>query len=227
MTQTKWSPGLPWTGEQVIPELMAGDARELQAHMSRYVFALRWASEQATRPDVPPTKVILDVACGVGFGTHILSSVAFDAAGVDRSPECIEYARAVYSTPRTHFLEGDAGHLEDLFVGGQCFDAVASFETVEHLEDPEAFLKGIHDLLVPGGYLIISAPHGSASKFHVSREGQQHGNYTRDELWELVAGAFSREHMEYWCQDDRTNFYRGVEIRQCPARTHIVVAMKQ
>lgn len=228
MTETVWHPNLKWTGEQVIPELMCGDPRELQAHMSRYIFALRWCTGQATRPDVPPTKRVLDVACGCGFGTHILSSVALEAYGVDSSPECLEYADVVYATPRTHFLLGDAERLEDLPVPGThlCVDTVASFETVEHLKNPEAFLRGVYHLLVPGGYLVISAPHGSTSKYHVPREGQPHGNYTRDELWELVASVFPGEHMEYWCQDERINFYRDVEVKQCPIRTHIVVARK-
>jgi len=225
-TRTQWSPNLEWTGEQVIPELMCGDARELQAHMSRYVFALRWCSEQATRPDVPPTKRVLDAACGCGFGTYILSSVAKEAFGVDLSLNCVNYARAVYSTPRTFYFTGDVTRLDAILSAGDFFDTCVSFETVEHLKEPEAFLQGVYRLLVPGGHLAISAPHGSSSCFHVPREGQPHGNYTRAQLWELVAKVFPRKGMEYWCQDERTNFYRE-EQTACPIRTHIVVACKE
>ncbi|MBI4372786.1 MAG: methyltransferase domain-containing protein [Candidatus Omnitrophica bacterium] len=38
------------------------------------------------------------------------------------------------------------------------YDVVTSFETIEHLENPEGFLKTLHQALKPGGELIISAP---------------------------------------------------------------------
>ncbi len=224
--ETSWSPGLPWTGEQVIPELMAGDARELQAHTARYVFALRYCTEQATRPDVPPTKIVLDAACGAGFGTAMLSWVANKAYGIDLSEEVIQYAANIYKTPRVEFHVGDALYLDALFEL-EFFDTIVSFETIEHVGDPVGLLESFHWALKPGGTLVVSAPHGSTSLFHVPRAGQLYGNYTRDELWKLLAGTFPWELMEYWCQDDRTNFYRDIEIKQCPIRTHIVVARKQ
>jgi len=221
--RTQWHPSLEWTGERVIPEMMVGDARELQAHTSRYVFALQFCSPQAARPDVPPTTCVLDAACGVGYGTNILSWLAKEAHGVDISRECVEYANAVYSTPRTHFWVGDALQVAEMFGAGY-FDAVISFETIEHVKDPLELLMAFRKVLKPGGYLVVSAPHGSTSCFHVPREGQLHGNYTQEELTGVVGSVFP--HWEYHCQNERLNFYPH-ELLDCPIRTHFVIAQKE
>jgi 2-polyprenyl-3-methyl-5-hydroxy-6-metoxy-1,4-benzoquinol methylase len=143
---------------------------------------------------------------------------------VDSNPKVVEYARAVYSTPRTTFLYEDVLKLGQL-LAPDFFDTIVSFETVEHVDDPGGLLSVFHSLLRPEGYLVMSAPHGSTSKFHVPRPGQPHGNYTREQLYGLVAQVFPEEGIEYWCQDERTNFYREEQVG-CPIRTHIVVARK-
>ncbi len=38
------------------------------------------------------------------------------------------------------------------------FDVVVSFETKEHLLQPNKFLQRIHNLLAPEGYLLLSVP---------------------------------------------------------------------
>ena len=38
------------------------------------------------------------------------------------------------------------------------FDAVVSFETIEHLIHPEVFLQELHSILKLGGMLIVSTP---------------------------------------------------------------------
>jgi len=103
---------------------------------------------------------VLDAACGLGYGTAILraGTLAASVTGVDAAKSAITYARACYdgSSAPVKFqqltLPKLAGWADD------SVDLVVSFETVEHLKDPKAFLAEIHRVLTPGGRFICSVP---------------------------------------------------------------------
>lgn len=137
--------------ERLIPDqLMAGEITGLTTlalHLERYTFAAQHAK---------PGR-ILDIACGVGYGTRML----FDEIphpcqvfGVDCSPDSIEYARQRYAREGITFLVADAMTYHD----PEPFDTIVSLETIEHLAHPTAFISQITSLLRPGGILIASAP---------------------------------------------------------------------
>jgi SAM-dependent methyltransferase len=137
--------------ERLVPDaLEAGDvtgAEALRIGAERYAFAARYA--RAGR--------ILDLACGVGYGTRILADRADPGAtllGVDVSEAAIAHAREHYAGERVAFETGDAMALRD--PGG--FDAIVSIETVEHLPDPTGFVARLVGLLRPGGVLVASVP---------------------------------------------------------------------
>ena len=55
-------------------------------HIHRYKFALNYVK----------SKKILDIACGEGYGSNILSSEAEKVLGIDISSESINYAKNKY-----------------------------------------------------------------------------------------------------------------------------------
>ena len=196
---------MKFTGEQVIPEEMGFDPRELQAHLARYVWALGFCQG----------KKVLDAACGVGYGTMLLSWVAKSAWGMDLKKECIEYAEKKYQTPRTLFTVGDvlSGFATSFF------DVVVSFETIEHLDLPGRFLHNVYEALVHGGIAIISAPENSGSKWHVQ-------DYTKEQLRDLLATVFKMDDARYFVQGPRLEIVEnGVPIWEHP--THIFVVRKE
>jgi 2-polyprenyl-3-methyl-5-hydroxy-6-metoxy-1,4-benzoquinol methylase len=196
--------GMSFTGEQVIPEEMGFDPRELQAHLARYVWALEFCQG----------KNVLDAACGVGYGTMILSWVAKKVWGMDLSWECIEYARQRYLTPRAAFVQSDV--LKPL--GLHYYDVVVSFETVEHLDLPGKFLHNVYEALKPGGILIVSAPENSGSKFHAQ-------DYTREQLRVLLATVFNMETTRYFTQGPRMEIVEDEDpLWEHP--THIFIVKK-
>ena len=142
-----------FTGERVVPGVM-DDARDLQAHLARYVWAMH---PFCTHKDV------LDVACGAGYGTQILSWAAKTAWGIDIEPEAVEYANKMYSTENTSFYYGNAYNIPAI---SKMFDVVVSFETIEHLQEPEKFVSEVYRVLKPGGLFIVSAPAHSGSIYH-------------------------------------------------------------
>src|SRR6185369_7080809 len=119
----------------------------LDLHLARYRFAKRHIQ--------PGT--LLDIACGVGYGTAILVSSndqIVRATGVDISEEAVGYAREHYGGSRTQFVHADAL----TFCDGAPFDNIVSLETIEHVPKPGEFLLHLAGLLKPGGILIGSVP---------------------------------------------------------------------
>jgi SAM-dependent methyltransferase len=162
-------------------------------HFARYHFARNFLS---------PGKKVLDCACGIGYGAAILGQSGANVLGVDVSSEAIAIAVTKYSTPNVSFLRGD---IENLQLDMNVFDAIVSIETFEHLdrEVANSWLLHIDDLLVPGGVLILSSPmlrfkDGQpyiTNPYHINEK-------TRDEITEMIEGAFPRYVVHYYHQQE-------------------------
>ena len=106
---------------------------------------------------VKPGMKIMDVACGSGFGTHLLSQQADFALGVDYLEEYIVKARERFPEDEgLRFLTGDAQTF--IFGRGEEFDMIFSFHTLEHVPDDRAMLRALHGNLKPGGCLVTEVP---------------------------------------------------------------------
>jgi SAM-dependent methyltransferase len=137
--------------ERLVPdELQPGDAtgeEALRISLERYGFAARYVR----------TGRLLDIACGVGYGTRFLTDRTKHvtaALGVELSAAAVDYANDRYANDRTAFLACDAMQFED----AEGFDTIVSIETIEHLPDPEGFVERLVGLLRPGGHLVGSVP---------------------------------------------------------------------
>ena len=139
------------TLERVVPDEMEDEGATgratLQLHLERYRFAALHG-----RPGR-----ILDIACGVGYGSSILADQIEGGAqviGVDCSADAVDYANRRYGSPNVRFVQGDATQFHD----EQGFDTIVSLETVEHLADPGPFMTHLVSLLKPNGILAASVP---------------------------------------------------------------------
>lgn len=132
-------------------DMLRETGRRSDAHLYRYELAAQW---------VRPGDRVLDAACGLGYGSHLLASLtqASRVIGVDLSASAVEYGTAMFASGdgRVSFRPGDAQDLS--WLPDHSFDLVVSFETLEHLPEPGAFLAEIKRVLRPGGRIITSVP---------------------------------------------------------------------
>ena len=135
----------------------------------------------------------LDVGCGTGYRLE-RARESFDAWGIDASPIALEMCRE-------RGLERVAlGSAEDLTgVGGERFDVAGLFDVIEHLDDDAAALRNVHDVLVPGGVVVVTVP---AYMFMWSAHdvvNQHRRRYVRGQLGRVLAGAgFRVEKLTYF-----------------------------
>lgn len=171
---------LTFTGERFMPEVAGQIAFE---HLHRYHFAAKYCAG----------KQVLDVACGEGYGSHILSHAAASVAGVDISANAVAHATACYGTQKLTFIEASAALLP---LADDSVDVVVSFETIEHHDQHEQMLAEIRRVLRPGGLMIISSPNkqhysidpGYSNPYHVKE-------LYRHELIELIGRYFPQQQL--------------------------------
>jgi len=136
------------------------DKRRRVFHVDRYDFAVKYL--KGMNKD---NLMILDVACGTGYGSDIMKILNPKLIiGVDIDPETIQYASKKYGSERCVFKTANATDMKDF--RNETFDAVISFETIEHLEEPITFLENINRLLKNKGILIISTPNKWGLSLH-------------------------------------------------------------
>jgi ubiquinone/menaquinone biosynthesis C-methylase UbiE len=164
------------TGERLIPELHKGSFVHGE-HVARYQALL----------DIVKGKTVLDIACGSGFGSKILSGSAKSVIGVDVSKPAVEYAKSKYPARNIEYKVGDATEIP---IDDQTIDVVASFETIEHIKDYRKFLREIKRVMKPDGLLVVSTPNDL--EFSEGNQFHEH-EFTRDELLKLVGGFFSNK----------------------------------
>ena len=133
-----------------VPErIVPGDVerQSLAEHSARY----KWAAPRLRGR-------ILDLGCGVGYGGQILLSAngaIREVVGLDMSPDALEFARQTYANEELRFVQGDACCLP---FADNSFDAVVSFEAIEHVKEPVALLKEVRRVLKPRGTFLVSTP---------------------------------------------------------------------
>lgn len=105
-------------------------------------------------------KTVLDIACGEGLGSFILATSAKKVVGADYDKKVIKDNLKRYKKDNLSFVTENAEKLNL----NQNFDAIVSFETIEHLNKPKKFLEGSFKTLKKKGLLIISTPNGQFKK---------------------------------------------------------------
>ena len=134
-------PPLQLTGERTLP-----DVPEENYWFRRHLVVYRWIASRVGG------RRVVDLACGEGYGSAELARTAASVVGVDANPDAFEHARLKYSGPKLSFER----NMIELWDGD--VDCVVFLQTIEHVQDPDAVLARIRDLVGPGGVAYVSTP---------------------------------------------------------------------
>jgi SAM-dependent methyltransferase len=168
------SKSLEFTGERFTPECV----REIwYEHFHRYAFAA----------DLVGGLKVLDAACGEGYGSALLATVADSVTGVDVSAGAIEHAKARYTAETLEFRVSDCLSLP---FGDDEFDCVVSFETLEHLEDHDGLMTEFRRVLKPAGFLLLSSPDKAIYTDLQQHENEFHLRELYRDEFEALLGRF-------------------------------------
>lgn len=168
-----------------------------QRHRAAYLHAL----------ELVDGATVLEVGCGDGYGSHILSGKAKHLTAVDRSTEIIRIAPEEYGASNIEFKVMEVPPLT--FPAGS-FEVAVAFQFIEHLAEPASFLHEIRNVLTDGGTLLLTTP----NKAETIVENPYHlREFTADELLALVSSVFddvcvmgvfgSERFHEYWKANKR------------------------
>jgi SAM-dependent methyltransferase len=137
-------PGVPplhLTGERTLP-----DVPEENYWYRRHLAVYEWIAERAHG------RRVVDLACGEGYGSAVLGRTAASVVGVDANPEAFDHARRKYTGGNVSFerdmIETWSGDV----------DCVVFLQTIEHVQDPDAVLERLRDVVGPHGVVYVSTP---------------------------------------------------------------------
>jgi len=159
--------GMNYGERQVAPTLDGIRAD----HVARY----RWAATH-----LPPGQTVIDIGCGVGYGSKILADEGFDVHAYDKENEAHDYACANYNAPNIWRYVADVSQA----IPFADADAAVAFEIIEHLANPHPLLRHLAEL-VPT--LLASVPNETV--FPYANHAFHHRHYTRAQFEELLSNC--------------------------------------
>lgn len=135
-----------------------------------------------------PEDRVLDIACGYGFGSAMLANKVGEVIGADLDAETLAIVAEKYKQQSN--LTFQAANGLSMPFEDNSFDAIVSFETIEHL-DADGFLKEVQRVLQPGGRFIMSTPQNALG--HVPINPHHLIEYSLEQIKAKVASYLSLE----------------------------------
>ena len=116
----------------------------------------------------PSGAKIIDIGCGAGKMTRLLTEMGGEVIGIDPGARQLERARAVATVGDETFIEGIA---ENLPFEDQSIDIAFFFNSFHHVpkEGFEAAIIEAQRVLKPGGKLYFAEPIADGPQFELSR----------------------------------------------------------
>lgn len=109
----------------------------------------------------PGPGAVLDVGCGRGDLLELYKARGWRAVGTQVSRTAAEAARS------RRGVDVLLGELPELGLKSADFDVVTFLHVLEHLDRPAQYLLAAHDLLKPGGILVIEVPNCESFGFRL------------------------------------------------------------
>ena len=95
---------------------------------------------------------LLEIGCGHGFFLEAAKKSKFTAIGIDISKYAVKYAQ------KTTKVDARVMDLHKATFKKNTFAVVAAFQLIEHVQNPVTFLAAAHQLMKPGGTILLATP---------------------------------------------------------------------
>lgn len=121
--------------------------------LGRYLFSLKFIKD----------KSVLDTACGLGWGSYLISDYPRDLTSIDIDDKSLNFAIKHWESNKIKFKKRSILELSKL---NKTFDVVLSYEVIEHLNyyDGEIYIKEVSKVLNSKGIFILSSYFPDAEK---------------------------------------------------------------
>jgi len=132
--------------------------------------------------------VALDIGCSNGFWVSCMEDKGFDSYGIDVSKIAIDYAKSLMQLDQV--AVGNINKMPKKFP--KKYDLITAFEIVEHLKEPNDFIKKVYSMLKPGGIFMMSTPNRDRLYFKIGFKntkkhmGHEHGDYPPEHLQRMT-----------------------------------------
>ena len=140
--------------ERISPEIIQNQPDMeliLLTHLKSYAL-----TEEFTRD-----KTVLDLGCGEGYGSQVMARWAREIVACDVSEESIQFAKRKYPHSNIEFVFMESSDNLPQNLTANPFDAVVSFQVIEHIHDDNAFIRQVAGLLKPEGIFFLTTPNAS------------------------------------------------------------------
>jgi len=99
-------------------------------------------------------RTVLELGCATGYVSGLMTKNGCRVTGIELDPDAANEAQVHCEKVLTGDLS-DPGFLDRI---SDRFDVVLCGDILEHLPDPPTLLKHLHQLLSPGGFVLVSMP---------------------------------------------------------------------
>jgi 2-polyprenyl-3-methyl-5-hydroxy-6-metoxy-1,4-benzoquinol methylase len=182
--------------EQVAQGITGVDPRSIPSN-PQFVSS-GWAEHMLLRYllalDACAGKSVLDSCCGLGWGSHLVASVASRVVGVDLDSASIAFCTQRWGSDNLGF---QLGSVLDLPFESQSFDVVLCMDAIEHFTraDGERYVQELARVCRAGGSIFGSSgfPETREGADQLCRRNPHHLYvYTREEMLQLLRRSFGK-----------------------------------
>lgn len=164
--------------ERMYPGTVFTPLGNFLTHMGRYDFVRQFVDE---------SDIIVDAACGIGYGAKYLSQKCSKVCAIDLSENCLDLGKRYYSDDKIQWLKEDVTSLP---LADDSVDCYVSMETFEHLPAPVQLIKEMRRVVKKDGVGFISTPNGQSPRRKMINNPYHVKEYSHEELRNICGRYF-------------------------------------
>lgn len=190
------------SGERQTGETLGSIRRD---HLARYEWAAGFLAGGLAHPE---SAFGLDIFSATGYGMFLISrNLGCCMFGVEGSSEAVAFANE-------HFRDDRLFYSHKMFpfsLPVSTFDFVTCFESLEHVDADEAFLRVVTDSIKPGGYLFLSVPNDAMQPLAKNPNEFHFRHYHHDDVVAMLEAKFEME-LVTWFGQNMYQFNDGYRV---------------